>query len=63
MSIIQCYVLTKDSNDGDKEAFCEQLQATLENVYCKDFLLVMSDLNAKVGSKNMHFERVMGREG
>ena len=30
LSIIQCYVPTNDSNDRDKEAFYEQLQAKLE---------------------------------
>ena len=63
LSIIQCYAPTNDSNDRDKEAFYEQLQATLENVHRRDLLLVMGDLNAKVGSDNMNFERVMGREG
>ena len=45
LSIIQCYAPTNDSNDRDKEAFYEQLQATLENVHCRDLLLVMGDLN------------------
>ena len=63
LSIIQCYAPTNDSNDRDKEAFYEQLQATFENVYCRDLLLVMGDLNAKVGSDNLNFERVMEREG
>lgn len=45
----------------DKEAFYEQLQATLESVHRRD-LLVMGDLNAKLGSKNVNYERLMGRE-
>ena len=40
-----------------------QLQAALENFHCRDLLLVMGDLNAKVGSDNMNFERILGREG
>lgn len=63
LSIIQCYGPTNESNDRDKEAFYEQLQVTFENVHCRDLLLVMGDLNAKVGSDNLNFERVMGREG
>lgn len=59
LSIIQCYAPTNDSNDRDKEAFYEQLQATLENVHRRDLLLVMGDLNAKVGSDNMNFETVI----
>ena len=63
MSVIQSYVSTNDSHDRDEEAFYEQLQATLENVHCRDLLLVMDDFNSKVGSVNVNFERVMGREG
>ena len=59
LSIIQCYAPSNDSNDRDKEAFYEQLQATLENVHCRDLLLLMGDLNTKVGSDNLHFARVM----
>ena len=32
------------------------LHATLENAHCRDLLLVMGDLNAKVGSVNVSFE-------
>ena len=54
---------TNDSNNRDKKAFYEQLQATLENAHCRDLLLVMGDLNAKVGSDNTSFQSVIGREG
>ena len=63
VSIIQCYAPTNDSDNMDKEAFYEQLQATFEVAHCRDLLLVMGDLNAKVGSENVNYERVMGREG
>ena len=63
LSIIQCYAPTNDSNDRDKETFYEQLQGTFENVHRRDLLLVMGDLNAKVGSENLNCETVMGREG
>ena len=63
MSIIQCYAPTNDSDNMDKEAFCEQLQATFEGAHRRDILLVMGDVKAKVGFENLHYERVMGREG
>ena len=64
LSIIQCYAPTNDSNDREKEAFYEQLQATLANVHRRDLLLVIGDLNAKVGSDNVNFERVInGKRG
>ena len=62
LSIIQCYAPTNNSNDRDK-AFYEQLQVALENVHRRDLLPVIGDLNAKVGSDNVNFERLMGREG
>ena len=61
VSIIQCYAPTNDSDNMDKEDFYEQLQATFEGTHCRDLLLVMGDL--KVGSENVNYERVMGREG
>ena len=68
LSIIQCYAPANDSNDRNKEASYEQLQETLEGLlgtffHFRDFLLVIGDLNTKVGSDNVNFERVMGREG
>ena len=63
VTIVQCYAPTKDSDNVDKEGFYEQLQATFDGAHRKDMLLVMGDLNAKVGSENVNYERVMGREG
>ena len=54
--MIQSFAPTNFRNDRDKEALYEQLQVTFESVYRRDLLLVMGDLNAKVGSVNVSFE-------
>ena len=46
-----------------KDTFYETLQAEVENTQSQDFLFVMGDLNAMVGTVNMGNERVMGRHG
>ena len=63
LSIIQCYAPTNDSSDEDKDEFYGQLENCILEAPRHDVLLVMGDLNAKVGSSNEHFERVLGKEG
>ena len=63
LSIIQCYAPTNDSSDEDKDAFYGQLENCILEAPRHDVLLIMGDLNAKVGSSNEHFERVLGKEG
>ena len=47
LSIIQVYVSTNEAND--KDTFYKQLQTVVDSVHKHDILLVMGDLNAKVG--------------
>jgi len=63
VTVIQCYAPTNDSDDDDKDAFYNQLEATILDAHRHDMLILMGDLNAKVGSDNNHFERVLGKEG
>lgn len=55
VSIIQCYAPTNISYNMDKQAVYEQLQATFEGAHCRDLLLVMGDLNAKVESESVNY--------
>ena len=60
-TILQCYALTNDPSEGDKEEFYEQLQAVKERIPKHDICIVMGDLNATVGDYNSYFARTMGK--
>ncbi|KAL9971331.1 hypothetical protein ACROYT_G023842 [Oculina patagonica] len=63
LSLVQCYAPTNDSDDTTKDSFYAQLQAELEKLPRHDMLVIMGDLNAKVGSDNSNYDRAMGKEG
>ena len=62
-TFIQCYAPTNEADDDAKADFYERLQGVIDGVANKDLILLLGDLNAKVGSDNMSFETVMGKHG
>jgi hypothetical protein len=46
-----------------KEEFYQQLSETIATATKRDVIIVMGDMNAKVGSNNEGLEHVMGRHG
>ena len=54
-------------NDSDKESkndFYDQIQAVFYPIFQHDMILVIGDLNAKVGTENVNnIERVIGKHG
>ena len=63
LSVLVCYAPTEDANAEVKDAFYDQLQTAVESVHAHDMLLILGDLNAKVGSDNTGREHVMGKHG
>ena len=50
ISLIQCYAPTNDAEEEDKEDWYEQLEQTVSKVPIHDMLLIIGDMNAKVGT-------------
>ena len=60
-TIVQVYAPTNDAKSEAKEDFYDQLQSVLEAVPEHDLLIVMGDLNAKVGQVEEGEERTIGK--
>lgn len=56
-----CYAPTNEAEDGDKDSWCEELQAAVLKVPPHEVLLNTGNMKAKVGFDNTNFERVLGR--
>lgn len=64
VTIVQVYAPTNDANRVEEsEEFYDRLSATLDEVPRADIVILMGDLNAKVGDDNTGWETVMGRHG
>ena len=62
-TIIQVYAPTNETTDDEKDEFYEQLQRTFDTCNRHDIVIVMGDLNAKVGDDNKDVEGIMGKHG
>ena len=62
-TIIQCYSPTNDATEDAKTSFYEELQSVVDRVPRRDILLLMGDLNAKVGVDNAGRGEAMGQQG
>lgn len=63
LQVVQCYAPTNDADDEVKELFYNPLYHTLESKKAKDIVILMGDMNAKIGGNNNGYELITGREG
>ena len=60
---VQAYAPTNDAMDEEKDEFYNQLQDTVSGCNRNDMIVVMGDLNNKVGNNNTNREEVMEKFG
>lgn len=63
VTMVQVYAPTNPSTDEVKAAFYDSLSHTLDLTPRGDVVILLGDMNAKVGSDNSGWEAVMGRYG
>jgi exonuclease III len=63
LTIVQCYTPTNEATIEEKETFYDLLEATLHQIRQSDIVILMGDLNAKIGNVNLGFKNVMSRHG
>ncbi|XP_032239018.2 craniofacial development protein 2-like [Nematostella vectensis] len=63
LTIIQCYAPKNEADDEAKDDWYDHLTQVISRVPRHDMLLVIGDLNAKVGTDNTNYERAMGVYG
>ena len=62
LTIISSYTPIENADKVDKEAFYDNLQEAIQRVPVHDMLLVIGDLDARVGNDNAHRESNMGTQ-
>ena len=63
VSLIQVYAPTEDRSQDVKDEFYAKLQDNVGGVARRDLLIVMGDLNARVGNETDIWGEVLGRQG
>ena len=63
LTIIACYAPTEEAEEEEKDEFYEQIEEGIRTTPRHDVLMVIGDLNARVGQDNTGKERAMGAQG
>ena len=63
LTIIQCYAPTELADDNEMDEFYSRLNAVYGSRPPRDIVIVMGDLNTKVGVGNSGVEYVVSRHG
>ncbi|KAL8567281.1 hypothetical protein ACOMHN_023324 [Nucella lapillus] len=57
------YAPTMTNQDEDKEAFYQQLDEVVRRVPADNKLIILGDVNARIGSKHTTWEGIIGQHG
>lgn len=63
ISVIICYAPTNVADTQAKEDFYSLLTKSLSEIKTQDIVILLGDLNARIGSDNKNFEKCMGSHG
>lgn len=63
VTIVQCYAPTDVDTIDAKDAFYDQLTATLDSIRKGDITILMGDFNAQIGNNNTGCQQAMGTHG
>ena len=63
VTVVQVYAPTDDSSLGIKDEFFQKLQETVGDMARRDLMVVMGDMNARVGCDTSIWGEVFGRNG
>lgn len=63
LTTVVCYAPKEDAEEDEKVSFHDNLQKVVDETPSHDVLLIMGDLNAKVGRNNQDKEGTMGQQG
>lgn len=62
LTILQCYAPTNEAEYEARDRWYEELQTAVSKVPQHDMLLIIEDINPKVGANNTNYERAMGKQ-
>ena len=64
LRIIMCYAPTNDAESESKDEYFLKLDSVISSKFSnKDILILMGDMNAKVGEDNTGYTNIMGKHG
>ena len=63
MTVLSAYAPTVTSDESSKDHFYDNLRSTLRTVSPRDKIVLLGDLNARVGSNHHTWNGIIGKHG